>query len=232
VSEKENVRENVARLIAHFRQGDGDRKPLSQRGLAKRIGVSSQKTIWSWEHGKTDLDSSSREKLANFLGKTESDLASYLRSEITLEEFLDGIKIPRNRQMQQILQWLPALKPAELFEVLQEGFRLLSAHFGLAPPAFLEPKPVLIPVPENVSISDLIRAHPDHAQLCVDAEISPERLQELIDGARPCNHELVLLSVELTKPDGKNWKHGELRKIRDLLHDSEKSTYEETTNAN
>lgn len=229
MSDKESVRANVAKLISHFRQKRGDRKPLSQRELAKRIGISSQKTIWSWEHGKTDLDSSSREKLAIFLGKTESDLASYLRSEITLEEFLEGVKIPRNRQMQQILQWLPALKPAELFEVVQEGFRLLSAHFGLAPPAFLEQNPVPIPALENVAIADLIRAHPDHAQLCADAEISPERLQALIEGARPCDHELVLLAVELNKPDGESWTTCELKAIRDRQF-PKNSTHEEVKN--
>ncbi len=222
-------KENVAKLIAHFLKKDGESKPLTQRELGKRIGNVAQKTIWSWKHGEANLDSSSREKLANFLGKTEGELASYLRSEVTLEEFLDGVEIPKTRHAQQILGWLPTLRPTELFEIVQEGFRLLSVHFGVATPAFLESRLAPTPVPENVSIADLIRAHLDHAQLCEDAEISLERLQALIDGARPCDHELVLLAVELNKPDGESWTTCELKAIRDRGF-PENSTHKEAKN--
>ena len=118
----------LAKLISFLRQGQAQK--LSQLQLAKLLGVARQKTIHEWESGKMMPSAGNQEKIAALLGKNLSELRAYIAGEVTLEEFIAGItEVPRSRQFQQILEWLPSLRPGEIMEIGQRCFELLRQHF-------------------------------------------------------------------------------------------------------
>ncbi|MBD1881249.1 hypothetical protein H6F70_20745 [Coleofasciculus sp. FACHB-T130] len=51
-------------------------------------------------------------------------------------------------------------------------------------------------------------------RLAADAEMSVERINELLEGDRPSDTELQKLAQRLVKPDGEPWEEGELVDIR------------------
>jgi transcriptional regulator with XRE-family HTH domain len=131
--------EQLAKLIKFLRLGEAEvfspsakkssGKKKSGRKFALEMEVS-QTTVRRWESGG-GIEKVNIEKLANRLGKTTDELSSYLRGEVPLEDFIQGITETRpSRRLDQILQWLPLLRPHELFAVVQMGFSLLPEHFG------------------------------------------------------------------------------------------------------
>ena len=71
-------------------------------------------------------------------------------------------------------------------------------------------------VPTIASLIEETLSNRDWAlgKLAVDAEISLERINQLLEGDRPSDVELQKLAQRLVKPNGEAWEEGELVDIR------------------
>lgn len=191
----EDVVSRFSELIRRLRE----REDLSQEKLGRVFGNVWQKSIRDWESGATP-STRNLKKVADYLDKSLDELMAYNsgESDQSVDEFLDRVSASHKKShFTLILEWLPFLKPSEIAEIARRCFDLIYNNFRPNTP----PSPSIAEMAKQANFDGF--------------EIPSDRVEAISNGDRPTDHELVQLSLILTKPRGDSWTTHELMEIRD-----------------